>query len=299
LSKAGLSIILSLAAALALQPDPVAIRRLFEDALARREQQYGQADARTAQAARDLGMFLAGQGNAADARAPLAHAVRIDETFAGPDAAQTLADAAELAAVSPPSHAERLWKRVSAATDPAVAARALAALGDLHARAGDRNGAAQFFRQALAKQESAGGKDGAAVALRLNALAHFVSPAEGIAMLERALAIDRRTLGTRHPEAASTEANLAGMLLNAGRIDAAIRAARDALGIFEETLGKDHPRVAQTATILGYAYESKHDRAPAEKMFRRALQIDERVYGPSHPQTEADRRALAEFLASK
>jgi tetratricopeptide (TPR) repeat protein len=293
------SIILSLAAALALQPDPAAIRRLFEDALQRRERLYGPVDARTAQAARDLGMFLAGQGNAADARAPLAQAVRIDETAMGPHAPQTLADAAELAAVSPPSAAELLWKRVAAAREPALAARALAALGDLHARAGDRNGAASFFRQAMAMQESASGKDSAPVALRLNALAHFVPPAEAIAMLERALAIDRRTLGSRHPEAASTEANLAGMLLNAGRIDAAIRAGRDALGVFEQTLGKDHPRVAQTATILGYAYESRHDRASAEKMFRRALMIDEGAYGPRHPQTEADRRALSEFLSRK
>jgi tetratricopeptide (TPR) repeat protein len=293
------AMILSLAAALSLQPDPSAIRRLFEEALQRRERQYGLSDARTAQAARDLGMFLAGQGNAADARGVLAQAVHIDEAIAGPAAAQTLADVAELAAVSAASDAEPLWRRAAGSADRALASRALAALGDLHARTGDPNGATSFYRQALAKEEAASEKDSATVALRLNALAHFVPPAEGIAMLERALAIDRRALGPRHPEAASTEANLAGMLLNAGRVDAAIRAGRDALAIFEETLGKDHPRVAQTATILGYAYEGKRDRAQAEKMFRRALQIDERAYGSRHPQTESDRRALAEFLAGK
>ena len=290
--------ILCLAAALALQPDPAAIRRLFEEALERRERQYGISDARTAQAARDLGMFLAAQGDAADARSVLSKAVRIDEALAGGASPQTLADVAELAAVSSPAEAEPLWRRAAESADATLAARALGALGDLHARAGDRGGAASFYRQALAKQEAAG-KDSAAVALRLNALAHFVPPVEGIAMLERALTIDRRTLGPRHPEAASTEANLAGMLLNAGRIDAAIRAGRNAIGIFEETLGKDHPRVAQTATILAYAYQGKGDRAQAGKLFRRALDIDERAYGPSHPQTRSDRQALAEFLAGK
>ena len=41
------------------QPDPAALRKLYEDALARRLQTYGEKDARSAQAARDLGLFLA------------------------------------------------------------------------------------------------------------------------------------------------------------------------------------------------------------------------------------------------
>jgi tetratricopeptide (TPR) repeat protein len=285
--------------ALALQPDPAMIRRLFEEALARREKQYGSSDLRTAQAARDLGMYLAHQGDAADARIALAKAVRIDEDIDGSAAPQTLADVAELAAVSAPRDADSLWQRVALSADASLASRALATLGDLHARAGDRAGAASFYRRALAKEEAASGKESAAVALRLNALAHAVERGEGITLLERALAIERRVLGARHPEAASTEANLAGLLVNAGRSDTAIRAGRDALGILQETFGKDHPRVAQTASILAYAYAGKGDRAQAEKMFRLALQIDERAYGPQHAQTVADRRALAEFLSGK
>ncbi|HJZ99665.1 MAG TPA: tetratricopeptide repeat protein, partial [Candidatus Solibacter sp.] len=81
-----------LVVALAPQPDPAMLRRLFEEALARRERQYGMEDARTAQAARDLGMFLAREGDAAGARKPLAEAVNIDETAFGPSGAQTLSD---------------------------------------------------------------------------------------------------------------------------------------------------------------------------------------------------------------
>jgi tetratricopeptide (TPR) repeat protein len=243
--------------ALALQPDPSMIRRLFEEALARREKQYGSSDPRTAQAARDLGMYLAQQGDAADARVALAKALRIDEDIAGAAAPQTLADVAELAAVSAERDADPLWRRAALSRDAKLASRALAALGDLHARVGDRAGAASFYRRALAREEAASGKESAAVALRLNALAHAVERGEGIALLERALAIERRVLGARHPEAASTEANLAGLLVNARRNDAAIRAGRDAIGIFQETFGRDHPRVAQTASIPAMPTKAK------------------------------------------
>jgi hypothetical protein len=86
--------------ALSPQPDPAMLRRIFEDALARREKQYGTSDARTAQAARDLGLYLAREGDASGAKTALAEAVKVDEAVFGPAASQTMADVAELAAVS-------------------------------------------------------------------------------------------------------------------------------------------------------------------------------------------------------
>src|SRR5215813_7732183 len=110
----------------AMQPDPAAIRRLFEENLSRSEKQYGAEDVRTADAARDLGLFLKTQGDFAGARVSLARAVRIEGR---------LADVADLAALSPPEDAEPLWQRVAASPDPSLASRALAALGDLRAAA--------------------------------------------------------------------------------------------------------------------------------------------------------------------
>ena len=281
---------------LAMQPDPAMLRRLFEDALVRSQRQYGADDARTAQAARDLGLFLARQGDAAAARNTLAETVRLDEAALGASDPQTLADAAELAAVSPPAEAHTLWLRAAESTGPALAARALGSLGDLHRASGDRNGAATFYRRALAKQEAADGAAAEPVAIRLNALATVVEPKDAIPLLQRALTIDRHALGLRHPEAASTEANLAGRLALAGRLDEAIRAATDALSIFQETLGPDHPRCAIVADILADCMAGKGDRAGAEKMYRLALSIDERAYGPNAPQTQADRLALNDLL---
>jgi tetratricopeptide (TPR) repeat protein len=274
------------------QPDPLVLRRIFEEALARREREYGMSDARTAQAARDLGMFLSRSGGTGPAQAAIAEALRIDERVFGPTAGQTLADAAELAAISPPSQASPLWRRAAEAPDANIAVRALMALG----RA---SGDPVFYRRAVERQEAATGPASEPVAVCLNALAQVVGPTEGIPLLQRALAIDRHQLGPRYPQTATTEANLAGMLVHAARYDEALAAAAEALSIFGETLGPGHPRCAIAASILAFALESKGDRSRAEKMYRLALEIDEAAYGPQHPQTVTDRRALEEFLRAK
>ena len=277
----------SLLGLLLLQPDPSAIRRLFEENLARSERQYGADDARTAAAARDLGLFLKKAGDPAGARAALARAVRTEGR---------LADVAELAALSPAEEAEPLWQRVARSADPAEASRALAALAELHAAVDDTAVAVSLYRRALAKEEEAHGKDSAGVAVRLNALAVLVEPKEGIAMLERALTIDRRLLGERHPETSTTEANLAGRLLDNGRTDAALRLANAALAAFEDTLGPENPRVASVSLILAFGWRAKGDRARAERFYRRALEIDEAAYGADHSETLIDVKNLAEFL---
>ena len=281
---------------LLLQPDPAVLRRLFQEALTRREKQFGMADARTARAASDLGLFLREQGDESGARAALEEALRIDGKALGETASPTLADASELAAVSSPAEADSLWQRAAVSKDAGVASRALAALGELRESAGDRESAASFYRQALEKEEIATGASSARVAVRLNSLALALGPEKGIALLNRALAIDRRALGERHPETATTETNLSGLLLAAGRTGESAQMGRVALAGFEATLGSDHPRTATAASNLADALRAQGDRNGAERLYRRALDIDERAYGPTHPETLADVRNLAEFL---
>jgi len=275
------------------QPDPAMLRRIFEDALARREKQYGTSDARTAQAARDLGMFLAREGDATAARTALTEAVKVDEAVFGPTASQTMADVAGLAAGSKGAEARALWVRASEAADAGVAVRALMTLGG---SAANRPEAAGLYRKALARQEASTGEGSEPVSVVLNELATVVDAKEGIGLLERALAIDRGVLGPRHPQTATTEVNLAGKLVNVGRWDEGLAAGADALAIFGETLGYEHPRCAVAASIIAYALEKKGEKARAEKMYRMAVAIDEAAYGPKHPQTVADQKALGEFL---
>jgi tetratricopeptide (TPR) repeat protein len=285
-------------AAPALQPNPAMLRAIFEDALTRQREQYGVFDTHTAQAARDLGLFLARQGQTAEAHNVLEQVARIDEQVFGPENSQTLADVAALAALSKPAQAEPLWRRASASTDSSTAARAFAELGKLHVASGDTSGAIDFYRRAVAKEESAGGKSSPTAAMYLNSLAKLLSPSDAIPLLERALNIDRQQLGSRHAETATTEANLAGLLADSPRNEEAIRLATEAFQTFRQVLGPDHPRTALSASILGYCYEIKGDRRGAEEMYRLALSIDQRAFGRDAPESLNDAKVLNEFLKS-
>ena len=276
-----------LAAAMALQPDATMIRRIFEDALVQRRSEFGNADTRTAQAARDLGLFLIREKDAPAAREALAEAVRIEGN---------LADVVELASVSAPDQAVPLWQRASLSTDAALASRALSSLGELREAAGDRASAADFYRRALAKEESVGGKYAARVAVRLIALALVTEPRQALPLLQRALAISQKVWGERHPETATAETNLVGPLLAAGRVDEAVLMGSRALASFESTVGNEHPRTAAAASNLAEAFRAKGNRKQAEMLYRRAWAIDRQAYGPTHPETLADVQNLSNFL---
>jgi tetratricopeptide (TPR) repeat protein len=244
-------------------------------------------------------LYLQEHGSRSAALPFLRRALAIDEAARGPMAARTLADVENLAPLLPAGDAEPLWKRVAGSGDPAQAARALAQLAELREAAGDRAGAAALYAQAVAKEEAASGRDGARVAARLNALALHLEPARAIPLLERALAIQRRVWGADHPETATTETNLAGMLLAAGRLADAERLGREALAGFEKTVGPQHPRTAAAASNLADVLRARGDRKGAEQLYRRALEIDTRAYGAGHPEALNDRRILAEFLQEK
>lgn len=303
-----LAIALNLAILLAWQPDTAMLGKLYEEAFARTKQEYGGSDRRTLQAARDLGLFLSKHGVADGARKVFADVVRLDEATLGATDAQTLADVASLAAVSPPATGEPLWRRASGSPDLTVSARSLAALGQLRETAGDPPGAAGFYAQALAKEELALRQantieEKARLAILISGVAQIlgqiVEPAEGIPLLRRSLAIDRGILGPRHPETGTIQANLAGVLLDARALDESVSLITEAISILEETLGEDHPRVAISAGILGHGLHAKGDFARAEQNYRRALAIDERAYGAKAPQTLDDVRTLAEYLRER
>lgn len=186
---------------LALQPDIGVVRRVFEDALARRVREFGATDARTAQAARDLGLFLRANGDATGARRALAQAVRIDEGGLGASAPQTLEDAFALATVSPPAAAEPLLRRAGESPDPVVAGQALSTLAGLRKSAGDLAGAVTFFRRALAKAEQADGPNGETAELILNLL----------------LPLDRQTFGPRNPQTLHDARRLVDLYRTTGR----------------------------------------------------------------------------------
>jgi tetratricopeptide (TPR) repeat protein len=190
-----------LTAVLMWQPESSGVRRIFEENYARN---------RTAEAARDLGMFLLKEGDRAGARRALRQALSLDEAEPSP---RIFEDAAALAAISPPADAEPLYRRAAESSDPAVAGPALSSLGAIRKAAGDRTGAADCYRRAVTKAEAIEGRNGPTVALVLMKLAAVADRAESVAALQRAVAIDRQVLGPAHPQTKAAERALA--VLNA------------------------------------------------------------------------------------
>lgn len=284
--------------ALAFQPDPAILRKAYTDALVRCERDYGVKDPRTAAAARDLGFFLKEKGDLKAARPAFAKALQIDEAKFGPDSRQTLAGMIALASVSPPVDAEALLRRVIAAPslNPPLAVAALSELGDLRQAAGDKTGAAAYWRRALQQAEIAFGPDSTEARNILNSLAQVVNAGESVELMDRALLATKRSLGDGHPETATCEVNLAQALLRAGRNKDAGEQARLGFAIFETTLGPRHPRVAAAAGILAAALSKQGRTSEAEKYYRQALEIDRDAFGASDPLTRRDAAALTSLL---
>jgi tetratricopeptide (TPR) repeat protein len=281
------------------QPHPAMLRELYQQHLAEQRRDHGEFDARTAEAARDLGLFLRSHDDSGGAFGALSRAVAIDEKVFGVEAPRTLADVADLATVAPVADAEKLFQRAASSSDAGAASRALVALGEMHASRGDREGAAHYWRQALGKQEAATGPDSENVARILNVLAQVVEPGDAIPLLRRALVLDRKILGPEHPEIGATDQLLAGALLATGKAADAVGPAREAMSILALKLGPEHPRTAAAAGTLADTLRATGKFAEAERLYRQALSIDEKVFGLQHPATLEEVRVLAGFLRER
>jgi tetratricopeptide (TPR) repeat protein len=281
------------------QPHPAMLREIYEQHLAEQQREYGDFDAHTAEAARDLGLFLRGIGDNDRAYRALSRTVAIDGKVFGVEAPRTLADVADLATVAPAAEAGKLFERAARSSDAGAASRALVALGEMSASRGDREVAARYWRQALSKQEAATGPESANVAMILNVLAQVVEPGEAIPLLRRALALDRTLFGPVHPESGATNQLLAAALLATGKAAEAVAPGKEALSILSTKLGPDHPRTAAAANTLAGVLRATHNFAEAERLYRQALSIDEKVFGAQHPATLEEVRALASFLRER
>ena len=198
------------------QPDASAIRRLFEQNLARNRRQFGGADAHTAQAARDLALFLERSGDKAAARMAFRETVQMDDRALGLKAGQTLEDVSALAALSPTAAAAPLWMRATDSADPTIAGPALSSLAEIRKAHGDRTGAAALLRRAVEQAELADGRDGEIVALVLKALAAVAPPDEALKALQRVLQIDVKRGGLRDPHTVRDARELATLMRRLG-----------------------------------------------------------------------------------
>ena len=251
------------------QPDPLSLVPLYKAAWEQRK---------TARAAEDLGLFLARHVSKEQAAVYLREALAIDQKTYPPNHARIGQDLENLIEVAP--DARRFIEQAAENQDRSIAARNLARLSSM---AETRARAIAYARKALAAEPLK-------KAVRMNDLALLLDPTEALPLLEQALALQKKTID---PERATTQSNLANLLLAMGRLDRAEVLQRQALAVFEATLGAAHPRVAAALSGLGDIARERGRKAEARGLYQRALAIDEKAYGPNHPEVTADREALA------
>jgi eukaryotic-like serine/threonine-protein kinase len=169
---------------------------------------------------------------------------------------------------------------------PAVA-RAATALGRVLVNRGAYDQAVAVLEDAVRLHARPGGDEADfAVALGELANAHFYAGRfdSSEAFNRRALAIERRIHGDRHPFVADTLINLGAIEFERARYGEAEALQRDAAEIKRAWYGGDHPQTASALTMLGRAILQQPGRLDeADGVMRDALAIQERVYGPVHP----------------
>ncbi len=276
--------------------DPMALRPLFEQALAAREEMSGANAPNVAQMAGDYGAFLSQNGQPEAALPYLRRALALGT----PASSENLASALERSGQS--AEAIRFYAQAAEAGG-ATAARCFTKIAEWHESRGDRRAALTYYRKALTAEESASGKEDPRVAVRLNALAMLLQSMDdrqsAEALLRRALSIQEKHLGRGHPATGVTLNNLGSVLLAGNRVSAAERIQRRAIAIFESELAPENPKLAAAYSNLADVLRERRDFAEARRLYGRALAIDEAAYGMDHPEVAADLLKLADFLRER
>jgi len=160
-------------------------------------------------------------------------------------------------------------------------------LGSVLQDLGDMEGAKKMYERALEIDETTYGPDHSQVAIYANNLGSVLQALgdmEGAKkMYERALEIDETTYGPNHPDVAIYVNNLGSVLQALGDLKGAKKMYERALTIGESAYGLNHPTVAIYVNSLGFFLQALGDMEGAKKMFERALAIDKATYGPDHP----------------
>jgi tetratricopeptide (TPR) repeat protein len=165
-------------------------------------------------------------------------------------------------------------------------ARAASDLGLYLKKLGLRAEALGLLRRALEIDEKAHGFRHPLVAEDLENIASLVEPREAVPLLARAS--ECRDPGT----AARALGKLAIAHERLGNREAAIAARRRAADLEEAASGPQHPRLAARWNALALALEP----AAAEPLLRRALAIQAEALGRDHPETAVTRNNLANVL---
>ncbi len=139
------------------------------------------------------------------------------------------------------------------------------------------------FEKAVLAEESAAEPHLGTLATYLNNLAMVLiemrEPQLAHERLSRALRLDNKTFGDRHPSVARDLANLGHTCRELRELDDAERYYRDALAMIERTEGEDSPHAAALLNHLGIILLDNAKPAPARSCLERALTLNRQHYG--------------------
>ncbi|MDH3224777.1 MAG: serine/threonine-protein kinase, partial [Gemmatimonadota bacterium] len=169
---------------------------------------------------------------------------------------------------------------------PEVRADLLTTLGILFGKLGHDERAEPLLRQAVDESLSALGERHPTTGRALDALGTRLGltgdPDEGVAFLERALAV-RRANGATLTDVGTTQGNLAKALENAGRYEDAIATYQAAIETLEEATGGDSLAYASELMGLAQAYEQNERFEEADPLMRAVLRLRQtQGDSPSH-----------------
>jgi serine/threonine protein kinase len=115
-------------------------------------------------------------------------------------------------------------------------------------------------------------------------------------LLERAIGIRRRVLGTKHADTLMSMNALGNALAHEGRLAEAKKLYAETLDIRRRVLGPEHPDTLETINDLANALADEGRYAEAERLYRETLGIRRRVLGLEHPDTLRSMMNLAADL---
>jgi serine/threonine protein kinase/tetratricopeptide (TPR) repeat protein len=118
-------------------------------------------------------------------------------------------------------------------------------------------------------------------------------------LLERALGIQRRVLGSEHPETLESATSVGKALRYQGHYPEAEKLERQTLEIQRRVLGPHHPSTLTSISDLANTLFSEGHYPEAEKLQRDTLEIRRRVLGPQHPDTLSSMNELSTTLTKE
>jgi tetratricopeptide (TPR) repeat protein len=130
----------------------------------------------------------------------------------------------------------------------------------------------------------------------LNVIARYQ---DAIDAYSKALEIDLKTVGDKHPNIARSYNNLGGTWHTLGDSKKAIGYYEKAIKIDLAALGENHPSVARDYNNLGAAWNTLGDSKKAIDYYEKALNIFTFVYGKDHPSTKTVQSNLEAVTSKK